>query len=95
MHCLRAKANNRTRGQFECNVTWFYFCFNLVCSYARCSCCSMVYLRFQLLQIKQIDCKMITKNVNNCEQKNFHDIFGQLHAKSIKPQKTHSGGSAK
>ena len=38
---------------------------------------------------------MITKNVNNCEQKNFHDIFGQLHAKSIKPQKTHSGGSAK
>ena len=95
MHSLRAKANNRMRGEFECNVTWFYFCFNLVCSYVRCGCCSMVYLRFQLLQIRQVDCKMITKNVSNYEQKNFHDIFGQLHAKSIKPQKTHSGGSAK
>ena len=25
LHCLRAKSNNRTRSQFECDLTWFYF----------------------------------------------------------------------
>ena len=27
LHCLWAKSNNRTHGQFECDVTWFCFCF--------------------------------------------------------------------
>ena len=27
LHCLWAKSNNRTRGQFECDVTWFLFLF--------------------------------------------------------------------
>ena len=34
VYCLWAKTNNRTRGQFECNVTWFDF----VRSHARCGC---------------------------------------------------------
>ena len=25
LNCLWGKSNNRTRGQFECNVTWFCF----------------------------------------------------------------------
>ena len=40
-HCLWAKSN-RTRGQFECDVTWFCFCFDFVRSHARCGCCSIV-----------------------------------------------------
>ena len=30
LHCLWAKSNNRMRGQFECDVTWFCFCFKFV-----------------------------------------------------------------
>ena len=30
LHCLWAKSNNTTRGQFECDVTWFCFCFDFV-----------------------------------------------------------------
>ena len=40
-----AKSNNRTRGQFECDMTWFYFCFDFVRSHARCGCCSIVCWR--------------------------------------------------
>ena len=60
-----AKSNNVTRGQFECDVIWFCFCFDFVRSRARCRCCSIVCLCFQGVQIKQVDCKMITKNVND------------------------------
>ena len=67
LHCLWAKSNNKTRGQFECDVTLllFCFCFDFVHSHARRSCCSIVCLRFQVVQIKQVDGKMSTKNVNN------------------------------
>ena len=44
--------SQRTRDQFECDVTWFCFCFD---SHARCGCCSIVCLRFQVKQIKQVD----------------------------------------
>ena len=40
LHCL----NNRTRDQFECDVTWFLFLFLF---------CSIVCLRFQFEQYKQ------------------------------------------
>ena len=66
LHCLLAKLNNRTLGQFECDVTLFFaFLFDFVHSHARCRCCSIVCLRFQDVQIKQVDCKMNTENVNN------------------------------
>ena len=67
MHCLWAKANNRTCGQFECDMTWFCFCFDFVHSQIQCVCCSMVCLLFQVLQIKQVNCKMSTKNKKNYE----------------------------
>ena len=41
-HCLWAKSNNRTCGQFECDVTWFCFSFDFVRSHARCGCCSII-----------------------------------------------------
>ena len=62
-HCFWAKSNNRTHGQFECDVTWFRFCFDFVRSHAQCGCFSIVCLHFQVVQIKQADCKMSTKNV--------------------------------
>ena len=65
LHCLWVKSNNRKRGQFECDVTWFSFCFDYVQSHARCGYFSIICLRFQVVQIKQVDCKLSTKNVNN------------------------------
>ena len=56
---LRTKSNNRMRGQFECDVTFFLFDF--VRSHVRCGCCSLVYLHFEVMQIKQVDCKMSSK----------------------------------
>ena len=41
LHCFWAKSNNRMPGQFECDVTWFCFCFNSVCPHAQCCCCSI------------------------------------------------------
>ena len=52
MHCFWDKANNRTRGQFECDVTWFCFCFDFVRSHVRGGCRFIVYLRFQVVQNK-------------------------------------------
>ena len=50
LHYLWAKSNNITCGQFECNVSWFCFCFDFVHSYSRCRCCSAVC--FQVAQNK-------------------------------------------
>ena len=40
--CLRGKSKKRARGQLECDVTWFCFCFDFVRSHERCGCCSIV-----------------------------------------------------
>ena len=65
LHCLWDKSNNRTCSQFESDVTLFCFCCDIVHSHAHCGCCSIVCLRYQVVQIKQVYCKMSTKNVNN------------------------------
>ena len=62
---LQAESNNRARGQFKYDMTWFCFCFEFVRSHARFGCGSIVCLCFHVVQIKQADCKMSTKNVNN------------------------------
>ena len=56
---------NWTRGQFKCDTTWFCFCFDFVRSHARRDCSYIAFLRFQVLQIKQVDRKMSTENGNN------------------------------
>ena len=60
LHCLWAKSNNTMRDKFESYV----MCFDFVRSHARYS-CFMVCLRFQVVPIKQVDCKMSTKKLNN------------------------------
>ena len=47
------------------NVTKLCFCFDFVHSHAQCGCCSIVCLRSEDVQIKQVDCKMSTKNMSN------------------------------
>ena len=59
-HCLWAKLNNRTRGQFECDLTWFCFCFDFFRSHTLYGCCTLICLRFQVVQIKQVDFKLST-----------------------------------
>ena len=61
LHCLWANSSNSMRGQL--NVTCLFFCFDFVCSL--CGCCSLICLRFQVVQIKEVYCKMSTKNVNS------------------------------
>ena len=66
MHCLWAKSNNRTHGQFDCDVTWFCFCFDFVRSHMLGAAVVpwFVYVS-KLLQIKQVDCKISIRNVYN------------------------------
>ena len=59
LHCLWAKSNNKTRGHFEYDVALFLFLFDFVHSpHVQRGSCSIVCLRFQVMQIKQVDCKM-------------------------------------
>ena len=83
---LWTKSNSRKCGQFKNEVTLaFLFWFDFVHSHARCSCCSIVCLRFQAVQIKQVDYKMNTKK--NFFKKIFRDIFGQLLTQECKATK--------
>ena len=42
LHCLWARSKNSTGGEFECDLTWFRFCFDFVRSHARSRCFSIV-----------------------------------------------------
>ena len=58
LYIIRTIVNFNVRGQF-------CFCFDFVRLHARCGCCSIVCLHFQFARMKQVDCKMSTKNMNN------------------------------
>ena len=58
------------------NMTRLYIClllFDFVDSHARCCCCSIVFLRFHVTQIKHVDCKMSTNK--NYFQENISWYF--------------------
>ena len=55
------------RGQFECDLTWFCFCFDFVHMHD-------AVVRAQIVQMKQVDCKMTTKNATSYKQKTFRNI---------------------
>ena len=65
LHYLWAKSNNRTRGQFHCDATWFCFCFDFAHSHTRWGCCSIVCLSFQVVKNKthwlQIEYSFVSK----------------------------------
>ena len=61
---FETKSKNRTRGQFECDVTYsFLFLLDFVHSHARCGCCFIFCLHFQPMQLKHVDCKMSAKKL--------------------------------
>ena len=78
LQCLLAKSNNITLDQFEYDVIFFVvvclLLFDFVHSHAWCGFCSIVCLRFQVMQTKRVDCKMSTKKT--FFKKTFCDIFG-------------------
>ena len=80
LHCLFAKSNCRARGQFECDVTFFSFVFFLIAWFYSFTCTLHVCLRFEVMKIKQVNCKMSTK-------KTFCDNFGQLHTQEYNATK--------
>ena len=82
LHCLWAKSNNRKRGWL------FFFAPDFVHSHARCGCSSTVCLGFQVIQIKQVDCKMNTKKNFFLKKKRFLIFLGNCTHKNVKPRKS-------
>ena len=76
LYCLWANWNNKRLVNLKMTWLGLLFFFDFVCSQARYGCCSILCLRFQVVQIKKVDCKMGTKNVNNYKSNKFCDIFG-------------------
>ena len=60
---------------------------NLWSSHARCGCCFIVCLRFHVLEIKKVDCKMSAKNWINVNKTHFVIFLDTCTHKSIKPRK--------
>ena len=62
-HCIVCGLNRTIERVLNMNMRWLYFfcLFDFVHSHAECGCCSIVCLRFQVMQIKQVDSKMSTK----------------------------------
>ena len=79
--CLWITLNSSTRAQFECDVTREVF----VCSNTRWSCCSVVWWRFQVVQIKQVDYKTSIKKVNSYKKSSWY--FWKIAHKTVKCHK--------
>ena len=68
-HCIACGLNRTIGHVVNLNMTWLYFIlyisflFNFVDPHTRARCCSIVCLRFQVMQIKQVDCKISTKKI--------------------------------
>ena len=76
LYCLWANWNNKRLVNLKMTWLGLFFFFDFVFLQARYGCCSILCLRFQVVQIKKVDCKMGTKNVNNYKSNKFCDIFG-------------------
>ena len=87
VHYLWAKLNNTTRGQFECDMTLFFvfvWCRSFTCT------AQLLFhsLRFQVMQIKQIDCKASTKKkLFLGKPLNFWIFLDNCTHKNVKPWK--------
>ena len=67
-------------------ILWWYHCIHH--SNKRWDCCSIVYLRFQDVEIKQVYCKISTIKMSIfINRRSFPDIFGQVHTQGYKATK--------
>ena len=66
-HCIVCGINRTMDRVVSFNVTWLSFVFVLILFVhnTRCGCCSIACLRSQIVEIKQVYCKMSPKNMNN------------------------------
>ena len=66
-NCIVCGINRTIERVVNFNVTWLSFVFVLILFVhnTRCGCCSIACLRFQVVEIKQVYCKMSPKNMNN------------------------------
>ena len=85
-HCIVSGLNRRVERVLNVNVTWFCFYFDFVHSHTWCGCCSIVCLRFQVVQIKQVVSKIRTKMWIIINKK-LRDIFRQLLTQEYKATK--------
>ena len=84
-----AKSKNRTRGHFEDDVFYFFSYFYLILLIQmRCGCCSIVCLRLQVMQAKQVDCKIITKINFFFLGKHFVILLDNCKRENINPRKS-------
>ena len=60
------------------NLNVMCFCFDFIRSHAWYGCCFIICLCFQVVQIKQVNCQMSTKNVNNCKYKTFQMTIADI-----------------
>ena len=87
LHCLWL--NRKIERVVILKMTWFYFFsyfYLILLIQMLCGCCSIVCLRLQVMQAKQVDCKISTK-INFFFRKTFRDTFGQLQTREYKPTK--------
>ena len=86
LHCLWAKSNNRTRRQFEYDVTFFFF-FLWFCSFA-CTGRLLFHSLFTLCKLCKWN-RLIAKWAlkKTFFKKTFRDAFGQLHTEECKATK--------
>ena len=90
-HCIVFGLNRKMSGQFECDMTLlllllFGFCLISFIHNARCGCCSIVCLRLQVMQIKQVESKMSKKHF--FKKKHFGIFLYDYTHKNVKSRKS-------
>ena len=88
LHCLWAKQNAWSIWMWHVTLFLFCFCFDFLHSYAQCSCCSIVCLRFHDVHIKRLITKWVLKMWIIINKKHFVVFLDNCRQKNIKPRKS-------
>ena len=89
-HCIFCVRNRTIERVVNLNATWlgFVFCFDFVPSHARCGCCSIVSLRFQVVQKNRLIAKWVLKMWIIINERYIVIFLGNSTHSSIKPRKS-------
>ena len=89
-HCIFCVRNRTIERVVNLNATWlgFVFCFDFVPSHARCGCCSIVSLRFQVVQKNRLIAKWVLKMWIIINERYFVIFLGNSTHSSIKSRKS-------
>ena len=83
--CILLGLNRTIEHMVSLNVLWLFclFLFDFVHSHARCGCCYVVCSRFEVMQIKRVDCKRNNKFLREI----FVTFLETCTHKNIRPRK--------